>query len=68
MKREPWEIEHDARILRESQAIKGDPGRLAAAQAYLRSEMDDIKSALGKSPLSKHNNPATVGHFSDGIK
>ena len=61
--REQWEIEHDARVLRESAEIKNDPTRLAEAQNYLKKDIENSKKALGKNPLSRHYNKATVGHF-----
>ena len=61
--RDPWEIEHDARVLREFAEIKNDPTRLAEAQNYIKKDIENSKKALGKNPLNRHYNKATVGHF-----
>lgn len=61
--RDPWEIERDAHILKDYSAIKADPTRLADAQEYLQKEIEVSQKALGRNPVSRHNNPATVGTF-----
>lgn len=61
--RDPWEIEHDARVLKEYSAIKADPTRLSDAQAFIKKEIEISQKALGRNPISRHNNPATVGSF-----
>lgn len=61
--RDPWEIEHDARVLREYAEIKGNPSRLAEAQNFIKRDIENSQKALGKNPLSRHYNKATVGRF-----
>lgn len=61
--RDPWEIERDARTLKDYSAIKADPTRLADAQEFIKREIEISQKALGRNPVGRNNNPATVGHF-----
>lgn len=61
--RQPWEIESDAHTLKRYAEIKADPARLADAQNFIKHEIEVGNKALGRNPVSKHNNPATVGTF-----
>lgn len=38
-----WQIQSDARTLKEAMAIKGDPNRMKAAQQYCNKEMESLK-------------------------
>lgn len=61
--RPEWEIREDALVLKQYAQIKADPTRLSQAQNYLTKEIEMATRALGRNPISKHNNPATVGRF-----
>lgn len=38
-----WQIESDARTLKQAMEIKGDPSRMKAAQEYCTKEMEALK-------------------------